>query len=83
MSTSIALKLDKIKIKNINKIVKIPSIEKLHTKDGITLFAIKYFLFADKFIKSKPLVIRFTSIETTFNPIHSIELFDFKMRPAV
>lgn len=72
--------LDKIKISNVNKIVKIPGVEEYKDK-GTKLFGIKYFLFTNKF-KKIPLSIMITAKDQSFKNLYSIEVFDKRSRPA-
>jgi len=77
----IATKLDSVKIKNINKITRIPGIEEIITKGKPKLYGIRYFLFTSKF-KKIPLVIRITSLKNSFNTINSVDIFDKSGNPT-
>jgi hypothetical protein len=78
----IATKLDSVKIKNINKIKRIPGIEEIIIKGKPKLFGIRYFIFNSKF-KKIPLVIRITSLQKSFNTIYTVDIFDKLGNPTV
>ena len=79
---SIALKLNSIKVKGVNKITRIPGVEQIIVKGKPKLFGVRYFLFTNKF-KKMPLIIRLTSKTKNFKEIYGLDLFDKKSKPAV
>ena len=78
----IATKLDSVKIKNINKITRIPGIETIISKGNPKLFGIRYFIFNSKF-KKIPLVIRITSLKKNFDVIYGVDVFSKNGKNAI
>jgi hypothetical protein len=74
---SILLKLDKINIKGVSKIIKVPGFEELKVSN-IKLFAVKYFIYKEK----TPLIVRITSTSKSFSEVYSLDLLNYKMIPS-
>jgi len=76
---NIYISLEKQKLPGIQKITKIPGVEKIKTKKSGNLFLIKYFLYKS----DGPKMIGITSKSIGFKSVHSIIMFDLKLRPGV
>jgi len=77
---SIYLNLDSQKFNNVNKIVKIPDVEEIHTTTG-KYFGVIYFIYVSS--KKDPLIMRLTSKNSSFSILHSIDLLDKRMKPIL
>jgi len=74
------LNLDKQKIPNISKIVKVPDIQEVKTKNYGTLFRVKYFLY---YKSNVPRMIGFSSKDKSFSKIFSLDVYSRKLKPVV
>lgn len=79
---SVYLNFEKQKIKNVDKITRVPGIEILQSKKEGKLYGVKYFLFNSKF-KTVPLAIRFVSKSKRFEVLESIDIFDKAQNASV
>ena len=79
MSMNFVLKLDGMRIPNIKKIKRIPDIEKYTTQESGTLYGVKYFIYG----VYDTIMIRISSTDKSFLEVHSIDVYDKKLRPGV